>query len=100
MIEEILGSFSKKKKKKHWSSGALNYVRICAYFLGWRRRYGFQNDIEQIFSLEFLKIFVYIVSSPDTVSPSNSSLSGQRTDESFPVAGKSVPKIQVFSPIM
>jgi hypothetical protein len=97
MIEEILAFFKKKKtKKKHWNSKQCDNT----YFLSWRRPYGFQTDMEHIFSLEFLKIFVYIVSSPDTVSPSNSSLSGQRTDESFPVAGKSVPKIQVFSPIM
>jgi hypothetical protein len=95
MIEEILASFSKKKKKTLELKQCDN-----TYLLSWRRPYGFQTDMEHIFSLEFLKIFVYIVSSPDTVSPSNSSLSGQRTDESFPVAGKSVPKIQVFSPIM
>jgi hypothetical protein len=68
MIEEILASFSKKKKPKHhWNS------KLCenTYFLSWRRPYGFQTDMEQTFSLEFLKIFVYIVSSPDTVSLSN-----------------------------
>jgi hypothetical protein len=60
MIEEILASL---KKKKHWNSKQCDNT----YFLSWRRPYG----LEQTFSLEFLKIFVYIVSSPDTVSLSN-----------------------------